>query len=165
MSTITDSIRINAPKEKVWEILADFGGILNYNPNLSDAYSTSTANSGIGATRHCELLPMGSIEERIVEWNDGSDYQIEIYEFNGPLPPLKNVFARLSVEADGNQTIATMTMNYDMKLGLIGATMNALMVKSQYEKGVAGILQGLKFHTETGKQGTRDALKATLVAA
>ena len=52
MPSITQTIRINAPKEKVWNVLADFGGIINYNPNLKDSYSTSKANGGIGATRH-----------------------------------------------------------------------------------------------------------------
>ena len=107
----------------------------------------------------CDLLPAGSIEERIIEWDEGNGYHIEIYEFNGPLPPFKKVTAYLGVEADGNQTIATMSMNYEMKPGLIGVAMSALIIKSQYEKAVSGILQGLKYHTETGKQGTRAALK------
>ena len=165
MAKITDSIRIDASKDKVWAILADFGGIINFNPGLRDSYSTSDANEGVGATRHCDLLPMGSIEERIIEWNEGKDYTIEVYQFDGPLPPFKEVIANLRIEADGNQTIATMTMEYDMKMGLIGVAMSQLMIKSQYKKAVAGILQGLKYHAETGNQSTRAALKAVYATA
>ncbi len=165
MSTITDTIRINAPKDKVWEILADFGAIINYNPGISNSYSTSEANQGVGAMRHCDLLPMGSIEERIIEWNEGSDYLVDIYQFNGPVPPVKNAKARLSVEADGEQTIAHMSLRYEMKLGFIGNAMKSLMLDAQYQKAVTGILQGLKYHAETGKQGTRAALKAAYATA
>lgn len=165
MSTITDSIRINAPKDKVWEILADFGGVINYNPGLSNSYSTSENNEGVGATRHCDLLPMGSIEERIVEWNEGSDYLVDIYQFNGATPPIKEAFGRLSIEADGDQTIANMSLSYEMKMGFIGNAMKGLVLDGQYQKAVTGILQGLKFHTETGKQSTRAALKAALATA
>lgn len=165
MAIVKETIRIDAPKDKVWDILADFGGIINYNPSISNSYSTSEANSGLGATRHCDVLPMGSVEERIIEWNEGSDYLVDIYEFNGPMPPIKSAQARLSVEADGNQTIATMEMEYHMKLGVIGVAMDNLMLKSQYQKVVTGILQGLKYHTETGKQGTRDALKTAFATS
>lgn len=165
MTTVSDSIRINAPKEDVWTVLADFGAILNYNPGISNSYSTSDANSGLGATRHCDVLPMGSIEERIIEWNEGSDYLVDIYQFNGPMPPIKSAQARLSVEADGDHTIASMTMTYDMKMGLIGAAMSSLMLESQYQKAVTGIMQGLKYNVETGKQATRSALKVAYANA
>lgn len=165
MSTITDSIRINAPKNKVWKILADFGGVINYNPGISDSYSTSESNEGVGASRHCELLPMGSIEERIIEWDEGNSYLVEIYQFNGATPPIKEAFGRLSIETDGDQTIATMALSYEMKFGFIGSAMKGLMLDAQYQKAVTGILQGLKYHTETGNQATRDALKTALVTA
>lgn len=165
MSTITGSVRINAPKDKVWEILSDFGGVINYNPGLSNSYSTSENNQGVGATRHCDLLPMGSIEERILEWNEGSDYLVDIYQFNGPTPPVKNALGRLSVETDGNETVASMELTYEMKLGFIGNAMKGLVLDGQYQKAVNGILQGLKYHVETGNQSTRAALKAALVTA
>lgn len=165
MTKISDSIRIDVSKDKVWEILADFGGIINYNPGISDSYSTSDANQGIGATRHCELLPMGSIEERIIEWDEGSGYLVDIYQFNGMTPPIKRALAHLSVEADGDGTIAKMWLEYEMKMGFIGNAMKLLMLDAQYQKAVTGILQGLKYHAETGKQGTRAALKAASAIA
>ncbi|MEO1287361.1 MAG: SRPBCC family protein [Chloroflexota bacterium] len=165
MATVSDSIRIDAPKDQVWAVLADFGGILNYNPGISNAYSTSDVNSGLGATRHCDLLPMGSIEERIIEWNEGSDYLVDIYQFNGLMPPIKSAQARLSVEADGDQSIAHMIMTFEMKMGVIGKAMSTVMLESQYQKAVTGIMQGLKLYVETGQQGTRDNIKLAFASA
>ena len=89
MTTITREVWIDAPHDKVWRILADFGGIYKYNPGVSNSHSTSSANEGVGATRHCDLLPAGSVEERIIAWNEGRDYKLEIYDGRG-VPPFEN---------------------------------------------------------------------------
>ncbi len=80
MTHIKESIRINATKDKVWELLADFGGIIKFHPGLRDSYSTSTKKGGVGASRHCDLLPAGSVEERVVEWKDGEEMLVQIFD-------------------------------------------------------------------------------------
>lgn len=150
MTTITHEVRINAPKEKVWDILADFGGIYKFNPGVSDSYSTSSANEGVGATRHCDLLPAGSIEERIIEWNEGRDYKIEIYEGKGA-PPFKSAIAHLKIQPGGDGTRVKMHLDYSLKFGLFGSLMDRLLVKQQFSKAVPGILAGLKHYVETGE--------------
>ena len=44
MSTFSTKIRINAPKEKVWEVLAEVGDIYKWNPGVSNSYSTSESS-------------------------------------------------------------------------------------------------------------------------
>jgi len=149
MTTITNQIKINAPKEKVWDILADFSAIQNFHPGVPKSFATSDATTGLGATRHCDLLPTGGIEERIVEWNEGRDYKVEIYKGKG-VPPFKTAIGHISVKPDGNGSIATMSLAYQLKFGPLGALMDALLVKKQFQKAVPGILAGLKLHSETG---------------
>ncbi len=150
MTTIIREVKVNASQGKVWEILADIGGIQNYNPGVSKSYSTSESNSGLGASRHCDLLPMGAVEERVIEWNEGSDYKIEIFEGKG-VPPFKTAVARITVKSAGNGAVVTMHFEYRMKYGLVGALMDAIMVKPQFSKAIPGILAGLKHHAETGE--------------
>ncbi len=58
---------IDAPKEKVWASLADFGNVQNLSPNVSKSYLTSDQISGLGATRHCDFTSMGAqVEEKII---------------------------------------------------------------------------------------------------
>ena len=52
MAHFSTQIRINATKEKVWEVLADFGGIYRWNPGVRHSYATSEAGHGLLATRH-----------------------------------------------------------------------------------------------------------------
>ena len=163
MQTIESSIRIDAPKEKVWAALADFGNIQNFHPGLKSSHSTSQASGGVGATRQCVLKPMGTIQERIVEWNEGESMLVHIYEGKG-MPPLDfdTLKARFILREEGSGTAATMRMNYDTK-GLGGAVMGP-MLKSQYRKVIPQILQGLKFYVEKGRTPTSQDLKQLAAA-
>ncbi len=41
MSNFSAHIKINAPKEQVWAVLADLGSIYKWNPGIARSYSTS----------------------------------------------------------------------------------------------------------------------------
>ena len=83
MSTFSTRIQINAPKEKVWEVLAELGDVYKWNPGVSHSYSTSESSQGEGVTRHCDLQSsgrnIGYLEERLpaigwlVVWIDWQD--------------------------------------------------------------------------------------------
>ena len=150
MTTVSYKIHIDAPVEKVWNILADFGGIYKWNPGVSHSHSTSSNNEGFGASRHCDLKPSGSIEERILEWHEGESYTLEIYDGKGA-PPFKQAVAKLAVKPEGSGAIATMTIEYSLKFGPVGALMNLVMVKPFTHKATRGVLAGLKHHAETGE--------------
>lgn len=151
MTRLTREVRINAPKEKVWEILADFGGVYKFNPNVPTSYCTSEANGGVGATRHCDLTFQGaSIEERIVEWHEGHSYTIEIYAGKNT-PPFKTAIASISVKKEGNGSIVTGTFDYNLKYGPLGTLMDKLMVRSQFSRAWSRLFAGLKHYAETGE--------------
>ena len=163
MNKIESSIRIDAPKEKVWAAFADFGNIQNFHPGLKSSHSTSQARGGVGATRQCVLKPMGTIQERIVEWKEGESILVDIYEGKN-MPPLDfdNTQARFTTRTEGSQTVVTMTMRYRAK-GLGGLVMGPMM-KSQFSAVVPKILQGLKFYVEKGKTPTSQDLKQRAAA-
>lgn len=163
MTQLQSEVLINAPKEKVWEILADFGNIAKFNLNLRSSHSTSKANGGIGATRHCDLAPMGSIEERIVDWVEGVGYSVDIYDGKGT-PPFKTAIAHIKMSEAGKQTRVTMEMDYSIKFGPVGAAMDRIMIRSQFAKALPRLLQGLKIYAETGKEPTRADLKQLAVS-
>ena len=154
MTTIIREVQINALPEKVWDIVADFGGIYKYNPGVSSSHSTSATNGGVDATRHCDLLPAGSVEERITAWNEGRDYKIEITSGKG-VPPFKTAVAHIEVQPQGSTTLVKMRFDYGIKFGFIGNLMDSLMVKKQFSKAIPGILAGLKHYAETGEEVRR----------
>ena len=74
MNKVKGQIVIDAPVEKVWEVLADFGGVYRWASSITKSYSTSKNNNGPEASRHCNIAGFGGIEESIIEWNEGRDF-------------------------------------------------------------------------------------------
>ena len=50
MTKVTSEIRIDAPREKVWDVIADLGSVSVWNPVLSNSYYTSEAKEGLERT-------------------------------------------------------------------------------------------------------------------
>ena len=149
MPRFSTQIRIDAPKEKVWEVLADLGSIYKWNPGVAHSRSTSDSTGGEGAMRHCDLQRKGDyLEERAFDWRDGEGYKIDIYETN---LPIKRNIVEFTLEADGEGTTVTVTPDYELKFGPIGVVMDRLFARAQLRKGMAGMLAGLKYHVESGE--------------
>lgn len=169
MTQVTREIQINAPKEQVWQVLADFGGVQNYNPNVKKSYATSTANGGVGATRHCDLTLFGaSVEEEITNWQDGREYSVAILG-GKKSPPFKTAVATLAVRDDGKGgSIVTGRFDYKLKFGPIGYLMDQMMVKPAFTKAFPKLLAGLKHYAETGEKvdaGTSIDMNAVMALA
>ena len=149
MGSYTTRTRIDAPKEKVWEVLAEIGDIYKWNPGVANSYHTSDSGRGEGATRHCDLQRKGDyLKERAIDWREGEGFKIDIYETN--LPIKRNVVT-FKTQADGDGTIVEVSPEYDLKFGPIGALLDMLVVRGQIEKGMDDLLAGLKYHIETGE--------------
>ncbi|MCH8901628.1 MAG: SRPBCC family protein [Chloroflexi bacterium] len=149
MSRFSTQVRIDASKEKVWEVLADLGGIYKWNPGVVHSHSTSDSTEGEGAMRHCDLQRKGDyLEERAFDWREGEGYKIDIYETN---LPLKRNIVEFTLEADGEGTIVTVTPDYELKFGPIGVLLDKLFAGRQLRTGMADLLAGLKYHVETGE--------------
>lgn len=148
-TTIKRQIEINMPQEKVWAALADFGNICHGHPAVSQSFVTSTQKSGVGATRHCDFTMMGaSAEEKVVDWNEGKNIKIEVYELN-KMPGIDTMALDLAIKPNGNNTLLSSTMQYTMKNAFFDI-MNSLMMKSMNAKLLDGIMAGHKLYIETG---------------
>lgn len=149
-TNIKRSIDIELSKEKVWKALADFGNICHGHPAVSKSYVTSSQKEGIGATRHCDFTMMGaSAEERIVDWNEGKNIQIEVYELK-KMPGIETMKLDLAIESISEEkTQLISTMEYTMQNGFFDL-MNSLVMKGMNAKLLDGIMAGHKLYIETG---------------
>ena len=164
-TTFKRAIEINAPKEKVWKALADFGNICHAHPAVDTSHVTSKQKEGVGATRHCNLNMIGATsEERVIEWNEGKNVKIEAYELKN-MPGIKNITVDFSIEGKGDKTVLTATMDYSMKNGFFDI-MNSLMMKRMNSQLLDGIAAGHKKYIETGeivKKNTKLELDKVIV--
>jgi uncharacterized protein YndB with AHSA1/START domain len=65
MNTINFETLINASKEEMWEVLADFSGIHKWSPLVTSSTSITSDNSGPGCERSCEIQNMGSFSSSV----------------------------------------------------------------------------------------------------
>ena len=69
MHNVTVTRDMAAPQADVWAVLADFPNIADWNTGVKVSHSTSgDQTEGVGATRHCDLAPTGSLEETVQAW-------------------------------------------------------------------------------------------------
>jgi uncharacterized membrane protein len=150
MTTFKKQITINTPKQKVWDVVSDLGGIYRFNPNVEKSYYTTDKTEGIGAARICELQPAGKILETVKNWKEGNGFLLQIEPIE-KAPPVKNFSGFFELgKLNAERTIVSVTINYSMKLGVIGHLLNKLIIQSKMEEGIEDLLEGLKIHLEKG---------------
>ncbi len=144
---ITRKITIDAPKEKVWNTLADFGNVQNLSPNVSKSYLTSDQISGLGATRHCDFVSMGAqVEEKIIAWNEGVSLRIEMFDPKH-LPMMQGMQAYFEISEQGNKTALKGILEYGMS-NVIGDFLNSVKMRQMNIKSWEQFLAGIKFNVE-----------------
>lgn len=150
MTTFKKQISINVPKQDVWDIISDLGAIYKFNPGVSKSYYTTDQKEGVGAARICELQPAGKILETVKNWKKGSGFLLQIDPIE-KAPPIKNFSGLFELESlDLDRTQLSVTIDYSMKLGVIGLLLNKLIIQSKMEEGIDDLLKGLKLHAEKG---------------
>jgi carbon monoxide dehydrogenase subunit G len=151
MTTITREVAIDATKDRVWDVVADFGAIDMVSPGVTNSYITSEQDTGVGTERHCDLDFMGaSVEEKIIDWQEGESIKIDIYERKN-VPLVRDMIAEFVVREEDGKTILSATLQYAMSGG-VGNLMNAVMMKKMNTKTWNRLLAGFKKRSETGEK-------------
>lgn len=151
MTRIIKKIKIDAPKEKVWNVVANLGGVQNYNPGVKKSFYYTDETNEVGAGRICEFYPMGKVDEKATTWKEGESYTLHVKPIEN-LPFFKEGFALFTLKSDGNgSTYVETDFTYDTTTGVIGKLMNSIALKKNFSIGFEGILKGLKKHIEEGE--------------
>lgn len=144
-----------ASATEVWAVLADYGGISAFNPNVESSYLLDGGPPrGQSALRQCNLADgKNHIRERVTEWNEGSSYTVEIYE--GTMP-LKSAYATLGVEPVGpHRSRAVMKMHYTPRFGPVGWLIDQLMMQGMMTRMGGNVLQGLETYVTTSNSNLK----------
>ncbi|MCH7624755.1 MAG: SRPBCC family protein [Chloroflexi bacterium] len=147
MTKVSAEIVIDAPAERVWEVLADFGSVYKWAPGVTESHSTSSSNSGADAARHCEVPGFGGIEEFVTEWSEGVGFSYRV----DPVGLISGATSTWKITPQGDKTLVYTELNLKMRFGVFGLLMEKLVVKRKIEKGTRNGLEGLKQHVMTGE--------------
>ena len=142
MRTINVKREVPANRTAVWGVLADFPNIADWNTGVKTSLSTSNAVEGVGAQRHCDLTPMGSLEETVAGWTPESQMVVTI-DSTSKLP-IKNGEVTFDLHPESEtQTTVTVEYKYTTKFGPIGRLMGPILDK-QLTAGFQGFLSDLE---------------------
>ncbi len=141
MRTIQVSSEIQAPVATVWGVLADFPNIADWNSGVTKSYATGEQTDGVGASRHCDLSPTGTLEETIREWHPNEKLVVSID--SSTKSPLKTGLGTFELSPGGSEsTTVALNLDYELKWGPIGKLIGPV-VQRQLTKGFEGALREL----------------------
>jgi ribosome-associated toxin RatA of RatAB toxin-antitoxin module len=152
VSDVIMRIPISASANKVWEVLADFGGVEKWAPTVVKCRRSTEANSGLGAKRILTTSRGDDTEEVIVEWNEGKSFTFEIPD--GLASIVKTLSETWSVEQSPDGASVVVRMDYQMKNGILYSILDSLVVRHELRKLLVQNLAGLKYYLETRKTVT-----------
>ena len=147
MTRLLNEITINAPVEKIWNILSNPELVDKYDPTVKSSTLISNEKSGIGAKRKVLMLDGKNwFEEKITVFqpNQALTYQLTDCSF-----PIKGLQHSYSFERAGNQTRVKQIMEYSVKYGLLGKLLDGIMIRKQSDNGIKKFFSGLKSFAET----------------
>ena len=118
-----EQITINAPAEKVWSIIQNFGD-MSWHPDIFN--TTSEGGNKKGATRVLTLKDGGTIKEELKKYDETKmSYAYKITEMSTaktiihagaeekvPVLPVDNYSATIEVEAKGDTSVVNWTAGY-----------------------------------------------------
>lgn len=121
-------------------MLTEIDWLEKYDPTVKASTVLTATKSGIGAKQKVDMLDGKNwFEEQctIHQPNEALTYELASCSF--PVHRLKHSY---SFEKIGNQTKVKQIMQYEMKFGVFGKIIDALMVRNQSDKGIKKFFAG-----------------------
>ena len=115
---ITVQRRMSAPIGSVWALFADFPNLANHWRGLRSTKAIGNQTSGVGARRRVGLKPIGTMDETVTTWEEG--LRIDTQNRPSVLVPFKYAESMLTLELDGDRTLATFDYRYVPRGGPVG---------------------------------------------
>ena len=133
--------QMRAPREDVWRVLADFPNIADWNSGVKASFATGAQTEGIGATRHCDLAPLGQLEETVRGWDAGEQLVISID--SASRVPIKHGMVTFDLDDESGGTRVSISYEYQPKYGFVGQAIGGLLDR-QLTTGFTGFLDDLE---------------------
>lgn len=151
LKTLDLEIKLNASKEKTWDLLFNrFGETHLFNPLLDSSHFTKGDSGKVGCERQCDLDANNSIQERIVNAKNGESFDVDIIQGGLPLmDKMKGSFSLTSVNQE--QTLVKARIQYNTSPAFMAGLLKAALAKNFFK-----VLVGLKFYLETGEIVTKE---------
>lgn len=110
-----------------------------------DRTSGRLRGPALGAQRKRELRPKGWFVEQIVTWEPDSALAFQLQTCSLPVASLRHDY---TLTEGAGMTCVEQVMTYQLKYGGLGRTLDALVMRRQWDSGIKSFLAGLKENVE-----------------
>ena len=148
MSKIKLEVTVDAPVEKVWEALGDFGNVYKWSPAVRASAAIEGHERGGDAIRKCEVPGLGNVDETVTEWSEGQGFTF-LVEATGPI---KTAVSDWRVRPQGAGSVVTVSVDYKVRYGTLGSVMDRLIMGRMLRRVAARSLAGLRHYVMTGEE-------------
>lgn len=142
MHSISVTKVLAAPQSAVWAVLADFANISSWNSGVSASFhSGGPIEVGVGTQRHCDLKPMGGLDETLIEMQEPNRAVVRIDR--ATRIPIKRGEVEFLLEAEGEHTRTTVNYAFEPNGGPLAGLVGR-MLEGQLTTGFGGFLDDLE---------------------
>lgn len=146
MLQINTSIEIDAPANDVWRKLAKLDDVQHWVESVEKSYYSSEQTEGVGAERTCEVRGFGTLQEKIVQWEDG---QSLTYAVEGMPSIVRGAQSAWQVQAiTPLKTRVSIQSSVETNYGVFGALMAKTMMRPRMTRLLEGGLRSFKDFVE-----------------
>jgi carbon monoxide dehydrogenase subunit G len=146
---LTAAREIDAPLDRIWEILSDdFTGVGRWASNIKASRPVAgKAESGLGAERICEVPLLGSTHEVVVDWKDQSTIA---YSTTAEKQPafVVSFIGRFTLLDVGGRTRVAQTLRAELA-GVTGA-LGSIPLRMKMRRAQRAVLKDLDALATTG---------------
>ena len=142
MREITITRDIEAPQSAVWDVLADFPNISSWNSGVKHSVATSESTGGVGAARHCDLAPIGELEETVAEWAPQERLVVNID--SASKLPIRSGTVTFTLGTQGETTPTEIRYAYEPNGGRVFGPLVGAFLDRQLRTGFVGFLEDLE---------------------
>jgi uncharacterized membrane protein len=162
MSQLSTQVQIKAPADKLWEVLVDLDSLSQWVPDNNGSETASQNRETMTTARYYDANPFHNAEERVTGWQEGDHYAYEVKNIG----PIKSAYNRFFLNPVGEgETVLTQTLDFQMKLGPVGALMDTLVFRPQFRKQMEQSLAALKEYVEHEHNGVVESSVDFVLAA
>lgn len=147
MTRLKNTIRVKASGEALWRILSNLEMLEQYDPTVKTSKLVGDTKTGMGAKRRVTMKDGKNwFEEKVAVYEPGKALTYQLTDCSFPINGLKHSY---SFEQNGEYTTLTQIMEYEVKFGMFGRLLDALMIRKQTQYGITKFMDGLKEKAET----------------
>jgi uncharacterized membrane protein len=144
MSQLSTQVQIKAPADKLWKVLVDLDSLSQWPSDDVSPDPLENDENTVTAMYYEPDLSL-NVEDWAIPWEESHHYAYEVKNIG----PIKFAYNRFSLNPVGEgETVLTQTLDFQMKLGPVGALMDTLVFRPQFRKQMEQSLAALKEYVE-----------------